>query len=375
MKKLFILFVALAFVGACSPKNWHSNSVRDVSNYARKVERKPTKAKFTERLQLSYREQKDKLLLEIESLAKEQKPFYWEKIHDKYKVLNDMAWKIQNCTNCLKDVTPVFYESEQFAALANATEERIEAGLLDLGLNTKPAAQKAYFSFVKAQKLSPNRRDIDSLIQESIEEGTVRIVLEGDYRYDKSYVQDIERDLFRNLPRYADAKPFYQFYSPEEASESLVKPDYVVSFGFEYLNVGFENRSCSEESFSKSLKVGEKKVDSVKVEPIYETVSGKVVKCIKTLKADGRVWFKVIDYQQDKEVLHDSFYDDYNWVNEWVTVSGDSRALPAGASNSGMESFSPTRWTMLDNVTNDLSNSVSWRIRRFIREQNSLASN
>lgn len=375
MKKLFTLFALLLILAACSSKNWHSNTYRDVYSYARKVERKPTNDKFTQRLQLAYKEQKDKLLLEIESLQQKKRPFYWEKIHDKYKLLNEMAWKLQNCTACLNEVTPVFYESEQLAAQENATDERVEAGLLALGLNTKPNAQKAYYSFIKAQKLSPKRKDIDSLINESLEVGTVRIVLEGDYRYDKSYVQDIEKDLFRILPRSQEANPFFQFFSPEEASKNHIKPDYVVSFGYEYLNVGFEQRNCSEESFSKDIKVGEKKIDSVKVEPIYEKVSGKITKCIKSIKAEGEVWFKVIDYQQNKVILVDSFYDDNNWINEWITISGDSRALPAGASNSGIELFAPSRWTQFDNITDALSNSVSWKIRQFIRRQNALALN
>lgn len=375
MKKLFTLLTLFFILGACSQKNWRSNNHRDVYNYVRKVERKPTKAKFTQRLQLAYREQKDKILLEIESLGKAKRPFYWEKIYDRYQILNEMAWRIQNCTSCLNKATPVFYEEEQLAALRNATDERIEAGLITLGTNSKPEAQKAYYNFVKALKLSPQRKDIDSLIKESLHEGTMRIVLEGDYRYERSYVKDIERELFRSLPRYAETKPFFQFYSTEKAAESAIKPDYVVKFGFEYLNVGFEQRNCSEESFSKDIKVGEKKIDSVKVEPIYEKVSAKIVKCTKSVKAEGRIWFKVIDYQQDKLILTDSFYDDDNWVNEWVSVSGDSRALPAGAANSGTELMAPTRWTQFDIITNDLTNAVSWRIRQFIRRQNAFAMN
>jgi len=95
MKKLFMLLILLSVLAACSSKNWHSNTFRDVYSYARKVERKPTNDKFTQRLQLAYREQKDKLLLEIESLQQTKRPFYWEKIHDKYKLLNEMAWKIR----------------------------------------------------------------------------------------------------------------------------------------------------------------------------------------------------------------------------------------------------------------------------------------
>jgi hypothetical protein len=375
MKKVFTFSVLFFVIGACSPKNWHSNTHKDVYTYVRKVERKPLKPKFTQRLQLAYREQKDKLLLEIESLSKAKQPFYWEKIHNKYEILNEMAWRIQNCLSCQNEATPVFYEREEMEALENATDDRVEAGLLSLGLNSKPEAQKAYYSFLKAKKLSPQRRDIDTLISESLEEGTIRIVLEGDYRFDKSYVQDIERDLFRNLPRYAETKPFFQFYSPEFATEKKIKPDYVVKFGYDYLNVGFEERHCSEESFTKDVKVGEKKVDSVKVEPIYEKVSGKIVRCKKSIKAEGKVWFRVIDFQEDKVIFTDNLYDEDNWINEWTVVSGDSRALPAGASSSGTEQFAPTRWAQFDNITRDLSNSVSWRIRQFIRRQNALASN
>lgn len=375
MKKAFVLSVLFLVVGACAPRNWHSTTYKDVYTYARRVERKPLKPKFTQRLQLAYREQKDKILLEIESLGKAKQPFYWEKIHDKYVILNEMAWKIQNCLSCLNEATPVFYEQEQLEALENATDDRIEAGLLSLGLNSKPEAQKAYYSFLKAKKLSPQRRDIDTLLSESLEEGTMRIVLEGDYRFDRSYVKDIERELFRDLPRYTETKPFFQFYSPEDATERKIKPDYVVRFGYEYLNVGFEQRNCSEENFTKDVKVGEKKVDSVKVEPVYEKVSGKIVRCTKSIKAEGKVWFKMVDFQEDKVILTDIFYDDDNWVNQWTVVSGDSRALPAGASSSGTELFAPTRWTQFDNITRDLGNSVSWRIRQFIRRQNALAMN
>ncbi|RYU97162.1 hypothetical protein [Emticicia agri] len=375
MKKLFTLLVLLSLLVACSSRNWHSNTHKEVYNYARKVERKPSNDKFNERLQLAYKEQKDKLLIEIENLKQIKQAFYWEKVHDNYRILNEMASRIRDCVVCLNKVTPVYYETEQLEALENATDNRVEAGLLALGLNTKPNAQKAYYSFMKAKKLSPKRTDIDSLINESVEVGTVRIVLEGDYKYDKSYVQEIERDLLRSLPVAREAKPFYQFFSPEEATENHIKPDYIISFGYEYLNVGFENRNCSEESFSKDIKVGEKKIDSVKVEPIYEKVSGKIVKCVKSVKAEGRVWFKVIDYKQDEVILRDSFYDDDNWVNEWVTVSGDARALPAGAVSSGTESFAPSRWTQFDNITDELCSSVSWKIRQFIRRQNSLALN
>lgn len=373
MKKLFALLVLFSVFGACSSKNWHSNTYKDVYSYAKKVERKPTNTKFTHRLQLAYREQKDRLLLEIESLERSKPVFYWEKIYDKYKILNEMAWRIQNCISCLNEINPVFYKSEQLAALENATDERVGAGLLALGLNIKSEAQNAYYHFIKARNLSPERKDIEPLINESLAEGTIRIVVEGDYRHEKSYVQDIERDLLRSLPRSREAKPFFQFYSPEEASEDHINPDYVVKFGYEYLNVGFEQRNCSEETFSKDIKVGEKKIDSVKVEPIYEKVSGKIVRCTKSIKADGKVWFKVVDYQQDKVILIDSFYEEDDWVNEWLTVSGDSRALPVGSVNSGSESFSPTRWTQFDNVTDALCNSVSWKIRRFIRGQGALA--
>lgn len=375
MKPLFKLSVLFFILAACSPQTWHSNTSKDVYNYARKVERKPLNIKFNDRLQLAYREQKDRLLLEIESLKQQKRPFYWEKVHDKYNELNKMSWKIQDCAECLNKITPVFYESEQLAALENATDERIEAGLLALGLNTKAQAQRAYYSFMKAKKLSPQRRDIDSLIIESIDMGTMRVILEGDDRFERSYVREIERDFFRSLPRFSEVEPFFRFYSPEDAERNRIRPDYVIKFGYDYMRSGFEQRNCSEETFTKEIKVGEKKIDSVKVEPIYEKVSGKVVKCIKSLKSEGSVWFKVVDYQYDNVILRDDFYDEDTWISEWVTVSGDSRALPAGAANSGIELYAPSVFLQYDHINDDLSYRVSQRIREFIRRQNALASN
>ncbi|WP_337040585.1 hypothetical protein [Emticicia sp. 17c] len=373
MRLLVAICVGLLIFSACSPRNWHSNSHKDVYTYAKKVSRKPSNIKFSERLQQAYREQKDKILLEIESLQASDQPFRWEKIQDKYKILNEMAYRLNDCVACSGKITPVFYETEQSLAVRYATDERIETGLGLLAYETKPEAQRAYHNFMQAKKLSPSQAGIDTLINEALEQGTIRIVIEGNYKREKDYVKDIERDLFRRLPKYTETKPFYLFYNPKEAVEARLQPDYVITFGYDYLSTGMLQSDYSDESFSVDIKVGEKKVDSVKVVPVYEKVSAKVTRCKKSLKAEGRLWFEIRDFQRDEVSIKDSFYDDDLWVNEWASVSGDSRALPTGVISSGSELIPPSYWTQFNSITNDLSNALSWRIRQFLRQKNALA--
>jgi len=373
MKNLYKFCIIMIVSVSCSPKNWHSNSQKDVYTYIRKVERKPSKTLFSERLVIAYKEQKETKLREIELIKAAQKPFDWEIVYEKYKVLNEMAQKVDDCHACKVLVTPVFYKAEETVALQKATLERIDAGMVSLSLDNKQEAQRAYYHFIKAKQLSPSRKDIDLMIDESIKKGTTTIVIEGDYKYDSDYVKDIEKSLLRSLPKYKESKLFYQFFSPQQALAIQMQPDYVITFGFRYLDVGMLHSHCSDESFTKDIKVGERKIDSVKVEPIYEKVSAKITKCRKTLNAEGKIWFEIRDFQQDVSVLREEFYDDDTWTNEWTTVSGDSRALPAGASSAGIESMPPSHWTQFNNITSDLGSSASWRIRRFLKDRNMLA--
>lgn len=304
------------------------------------------------------------------------KQFKWEDILDSYLKLNAIYNDLQRCPTCLSLINnPQNFTNEAEEARTSAAEDRYNAGIIDLDLNEREAAKRAYHNFKRADQLKRNYKDVQIKIKEALNIATIKVVIE---QVPAPFnLPDVQVDYFNEkLVEYikTNKKPnnFVRLYSAREAMDANIQsPDQYVMMTFQNYSRGRSNiRETVENASRDSVIIGQVDVDGVKKD-VYGTVSAKVTVYDKTLRINGTLSMQIMDGHTNQARLQEQFPNEYIWSNKWGNFNGDERALTTEQKQicNEKERPLPTDRELFIEFSKPIFNQVTTRIRNFYRNQ------
>lgn len=266
----------------------------------------------------------------IRMLAVNNDPNKWEATYYQYKQLNSYYRQIQRCPACLSLVMPKSYISEESDAGRKAADYQVELGNSALATNTIEGGRRAFKHFNFALNFDRNVPNIDSLLTDARNMGTVRVLIEPIPIHSRSL--ELTNEYFENrvieyLDRFSQGR-FVQFFTVDEAEQIDLQPDQIVSMQFDDFVLGQTLiESNTKEIKRDSVVVGQFTDDKGVKHDVYNTVKAELTINRKTLSSQGVMNFEIRDAYTNRILTNRKLPNQDVWVHEWASFNGDSRAL------------------------------------------------
>tara|TARA_R110001599_G_scaffold343556_2_gene566246 strand:+ start:810 stop:1955 length:1146 start_codon:yes stop_codon:yes gene_type:complete len=266
----------------------------------------------------------------IRMLAVNNDPNKWEATYYQYQQLNSYYRQIQRCPACLSLVMPKSYISEESDAGRKAADYQVELGNSALATNTIEGGRRAFKHFNFALNFDRNVLNIDSLLTDARNMGTVRVLIEPIPIHSRSL--ELTNEYFENrvieyLDRFSEGR-FIQFFTVDEAEQIDLQPDQIVSMQFDDFVLGQTLiESNTKEIKRDSVVVGQFTDDKGVKHDVYNTVKAQLTVNRKTLSSQGVMNFEIRDAYTNRILTNRKLPSKDVWVHEWASFNGDSRAL------------------------------------------------
>jgi hypothetical protein len=221
---------------------------------------------------------------------------------------------------------PKSYSSELNMAYEKAAEQRYTVGLSELEKNTQKDARTAFEHFYKADQLIPGYNNVQEKMEIAKNLATVQVIVEAvtvntrNYKLSSEFFYD---QIFEYLNNRFPQQGFVNFVSPGQADNlQITQPDFIVRMEFFDFSVGNIVRNQKKESLVKREEVAIN--DSTKVTKTYraelKTYTDEVI-------SEGRLNYKIIDFQSDKLMRDKLIPGSFTWINQYAIYAGDAKAL------------------------------------------------
>ena len=265
---------------------------------------------------------------EMDLILSSNNRFKWENAINLMQQVNQLSELIRSTPAARKIVAnPKTYTTELNMAFEKAAEERYNAGVAELEINTRESARKAFDHFYRADQLISNYKNVQELMSEAKEIATLRVVVQAipvntqRYRLSSEFFYNQIFDYLNNQYR---SSGFVSFYSPVQAEKSeLNHPDFIVDMEFFDFSVGNLVRSEKEEKLEKQIKVETR--DTTRVE--YKKYTAKLKTYTDQVISAGRLRVRIYDNATDKLMTDEIVPGSFTWVNEYAIYVGDREAL------------------------------------------------
>lgn len=265
---------------------------------------------------------------ELDIILSNNTAFKWESAIRIMNNVNSLASQIRQTPAARKIISnPKVYSSELNMAIEKAADERYEAGIYELGLNTRESGRTAFNHFYMADRFIPGYKDVFEKMEESKLLATVNVVLEqipvnaSNYKLSSEFFYD---KVFEYLNNQYPRESFVNFYSPNQAENiGLERPDYIVAMGFFDFSVGNTAHSEVEKEVSKRVQIETK--DSTRVQ--YKNYEAKVKIFTDEVNSGGLLELKIHEFENNKIVSNNRIPGSYTWINDYAIFVGDVEAL------------------------------------------------
>ena len=331
-KHLSLGFIAILLVGCATGKN-----AFDKGNYETALDRavnrlqsNPNNQKAQEVLLNGYKLAKDFHERRIQQLSKSTDRFKWESIFNEYASLNKYYRDIQRCPQCMSLVNPTAYFTEQESAANSAANVQLELGKEALAINTIETGRQAFSHFQSANRFNNNIPGIDTLLAQSREIATIKVLIEPIPIHSRNL--ELTNEYFENkLLEYLDQfslNRFVRFMSFEEVEATETQPDHVLLMQFDDFVLGqAQIVSKTVELKRDSVIVGQYKDKEGLEHDVYGTVKADFTRNAKTLVSAGILNFEIRDAYTNKVLTNRKIESEDIWRHEWASFNGDERAL------------------------------------------------
>lgn len=338
MKKLvFFILISLA-VGACTSgrKALDQGSYRDaIAKAVNRLSQSPNNRKARQVVEEGYPMAMRFYQEEIDQALSGNDPFKWNKTLGIMQEVNHVSDLIRRIPASRKIIAnPKVYTSELQTATEHAAEEHYLAGLNSMERQSKEDAKEACRHFYACDQLIPGYKDVLSLLVESKDLATTRVIVEPlpapTVRYELTADFFYTQVMQRMSEIYPD-QSFVNFYTPEQAEASnLQYPDMVVRMAF--MDFYMERPRHYEEQVNLSRDITEEvevKVsrDSVRTEQRVFNVKGRMKVLTDELASGGLLNLQIEDFQSNKSMLNNNIPGEFLWQNQYGVFIGDERVL------------------------------------------------
>ncbi|MGW8121598.1 hypothetical protein ACV07N_02985 [Roseivirga echinicomitans] len=266
----------------------------------------------------------------IRMLAGNNDPNKWEATYYQYKQLNSYYRQIQRCPACLALVMPKSYINEEIDAARKAADYQVELGNQALATNTIDGGRRAFKHYNFALRFDRNVPNIDNLLTDARNMGTVRVLIEPIPMHSRSLAltnEYFENRIIEYLDRFSEGR-FVQFFTVDEAEQIDLQPDQIVSMQFDDFVLGQTLiESKTREVKRDSVVVGQFTDSKGVKHDVYNTVKAQLTVNRKTLSSQGVMNFEIRDAYTNRILTNRKLPNQDIWVHEWASFNGDGRAL------------------------------------------------
>lgn len=265
---------------------------------------------------------------ELDLILSSNNNFKWERAVGLMRQVNQMSDEIRSTPAARKIISdPKTYTSEINMATEKAAEERYNAGLTEMEINTRESARIAYEQFSKTDQFVTNYKNVRNLMIAAKEMATIRVILQAipvnTQRY-KLSSEFLYNQVFEYLNNQFRPSGFVNFYSPNQAKkEELKNPDFIVDMEFFDFSVGNLSRLEKEETVEKRVEIESK--DTTRVQ--YKTYTAKLKTFTDQVVSGGTLRVRIIDPANDKLLMDELVPGSFTWVNDYAMFIGDKEAL------------------------------------------------
>jgi hypothetical protein len=310
---------------------------------------------------------------EMDLILTSNSNFKWEQAVGLMRQVNQLSDEIRSTPAARKIISnPKTYTSELNMASEKAAEDRYNAGLAEMDINTRESARIAYEHFSIADQFVNNYKNSSELMATAKEIATLRVVVQAipvntqRYRLSSEFFYN---QVFEYLNNQFRPSGFVNFYSPNQAEkEKLKNPDFVVDMEFFDFSVGNLSRTEKEETVEKSVKIESR--DTTKVQ--YKTYTAKLKTFTDKVYSGGTLRLRIIDPANDKLLMDELVPGSFTWVNDYAMFVGDKEAL----NNNQFELTKrkavplPPEQDLFIEFTKPIYSQVTQNLNRFFRRYN-----
>ncbi len=331
-KNLCLGFIAILLVGCATGKNAFDKGDYETAldRAVNRLQANPNNQKAKEVLIDGYALAKGFHERRIQQLQKSNDRFKWEGIYNEYARLNKYYRDVQRCPQCMSLVNPKDFFTEQESAGNAAAEVQLELGIEALNINTIETGRQAFSHFEMASRYNNNIAGIDSLLTQSREIGTVKVLIEPIPVHSRNLEltnEYFENVMFEYLDRFS-ADRFVRFMTYEESQATGIEADHILLLQFDDFVLGqAQIVSKTVEVKRDSVIVGQYK-DAEGIEhDVFGSVKADFTRNEKTLVSAGILNFEIRDAYTNKVLTNRKLQSEDVWRHEWASFNGDERAL------------------------------------------------
>jgi hypothetical protein len=342
MKKYMIyliLIIPVVFTSCMSAKSYFKKGYYDmaIQKSSQKLMKNPQKEKHIQILHKSYNIANQKDIDRISFLRSSGQPEIWEEVFELYsrmKRRQDMVKFLAPSILQRINFQNINYDNEIHAAKLNAAEYFYASGMKLLNENNREAARLAYYDFLKVKKYYDEFRDVDKLIRDAEERGTVNVLFQVknssnmimpqgfEYELTQLSLADMNILFRRFFNRSSNDLHFHYFVtmyinqiymSPEQVKEVHYSETREIQDGFQY--VLDQNGNVMKDSLGNDIKV-----------PKYVSVTCNVVE-VQQFKSVAVTSSIAIVREDNQPLIQEPLTGEWVFDNRFITVSGDQRAM------------------------------------------------
>jgi hypothetical protein len=331
------LVLALAFTSCKTSKDYlqRSNEDKTLFDIVKKLNKSPNDADALKALPIVFDNVTKVHTNKIAKYTNYKEITRWDKLVDEYTALQKIYDAVATSAVASNLVTTVNYQNDIYNTKQTAAEDYYNAAVQLMQSQKRDDIKRAYTYFNKATKFVPNYSDAKIKMQEAFDAATINVLINpvqdnsfffntgwgnSGYNYSNEYFQ---QNLVRELGgQYANRYPA-KFYTEWEARRDNIKPDWVVDLVLRNLDIPRPQTSTSQRNVSKQIEAGRDTAGRI----IYQTVYATMYINRQNFVARGEMDVNITDASTRRYITSGSYNDDYSWLQETATYSGDSRAL------------------------------------------------
>ncbi|WP_041258990.1 hypothetical protein [Fibrella aestuarina] len=322
-----------------------------------------------------------------------QRPFRWEAVFAEYETLQAMSADAQRAlqplaeqqvatdwlANYPTDYTNALAETRQLAA---ADRYQLAETAFAQRQTDRLAARTAYEQYQAAQKWVPGYQQSAQRSLEAFSFAVLRVLIEPPVptpELDRDDTWALGQSVNESLVRHTTPSPYVHLYQPDQV-EVADNGDYRLFDGqpiHEVVQFAVRNYRPYDESYAKTsrtiessklYKVGTKRINDSTVVDILEKIKGTVILHTHRIEARLDLQLRALDARTDAPLWTDSDYVSTDWVGQWETFIGDSRALDSYTLITQTGSI-PSSRDLLHSLLNQAGSSVVGTLRKQYKKQ------
>lgn len=340
MKHIFYILLSVFVLVSCkTSKDYLSRSDNDntIFDAVKTLKKYSGDTTAMNALPVLYATAQQRNLRKINSYSSSRELSRWDKIIDGYNTLQEMHDAIIEVDAASRMVTPVNYRQTIYDLKHEAAADYYAAATEYLNKPGRADAKQAYNYFKKADKFVPGYEDATVRMDEAYQNAIVNVVINpvqdnsyffntgwGNYGYNYSN-EYFQQTLVRELKGINSNRYPARFYTDWEARRDNVQPDWEVNLTLRNMNMPRPQTYTYSRNVSKQVETGRDTSGKVIYRTVYATVN--IARQSFTARADMEI--NIRDLVTNKNIIYNTFREDYRWEEEHATYSGDSRALSA----------------------------------------------